>query len=106
MFSSVSNDEAVRAHKARLALVGEALYPSWPLEGDEGFAVLEQGQRAELPCLLDRLSRSDLFALYQLVQLLALNPRDDDEVFAAVVRQDAWVREVMGVEEAEAEITF
>lgn len=112
VFSEVSaskKDEVSRANKARLALAAAAVYPSRSLDDDEGFAVREQGQRATLPGFLCRLSRTDLAAVYELVNLLALNPRDDEAVFAAVARQDARCREEMGVEVdevIEAEIEF
>lgn len=88
-------DNEVRADEVRLALVRAVVYPSAPLEDDAGLAVLEARQRLTLPGLIDRLTRTDLTAVYNVVELLAFNLRDD-AVFEAVAQQDAWIREILG----------
>lgn len=62
--------------------------------------MLEAFQRLALPGLIDRLSRTDLTAVYNVIKLLASNPRDD-AVFEAVARQDSLCRRLLGIDPEE-----
>lgn len=93
-----AGDDAGLADEVRLALVDMMLYPTVSLEDDEGFEVLEGVHRERLVDLIAQLSRTDLTAIYHVVRLLALFPRDE-AVFAAVAKQDARWRDVLGFDE-------
>lgn len=77
-------DEAERGRQARRALAELGLYPDGPLELDSAFGVIETNCRAALVAIVTtQLGRTDLLALWGLVRLLALTPRDD-EIFEYV----------------------
>lgn len=93
-----AGDDAGLADEVRLALVDMMLYPAAALDDDGGFEVMEGVHREKLVDLIAQLSRTDLAAVYQVVRLLALFPRDE-AVFAAVAEQDARWRQVLGFDE-------
>lgn len=83
--------QIAQAHDARLSLASAALFPTSNINGRDDLATYEENMRRELPALVGELDRTDLAAVHQLVKLLAMTPRDDDQLFAYIAQRDAHV---------------
>ena len=102
-------DEA-EAIRIRRRIGEEGLYPTGDINDDPGLAVAEANPRAALHQVVEELYRTDLRAVFDVVRLLVLIPRDD-EVFewtavesalklasAGLDRRDAGLdREALGI---------
>ena len=74
--NSIPWDEKT-AKAARIALADVGIYPTRNINDDPGQVVFEVTLRSYLPNLINKLDRTDLVAIYRLIHVLAVVPRQD-----------------------------